>query len=134
MTLRFVVGIRHRARPRAMFRLPLMRTRRALREFPFISEQVPKEVVAPLRGSGGPYNFQTTGDCIASFSRAKLAFPAKALLFNSGSFGFRTHKCRISGSVGFAKGMPSGYKRYSFFIIHGHTGKGFTNIMGGCNR
>ncbi len=49
VTLRRVVGVRHRACARAVLRLPLMRAGRALGQFPFVAEQVLEEVVAPLR-------------------------------------------------------------------------------------
>jgi hypothetical protein len=54
MTLGRVVGIRNRADACATLRLPLMCTGRAPRQFPFVAEQVPEEVVAPLRWRGGP--------------------------------------------------------------------------------
>ena len=64
-----------------------MRTGRALRQFPFVAEQVLEEVVAPLRGRGGPGDFQAAGDRVGAFARAEAVLPAEALLLEAGRFG-----------------------------------------------
>ena len=56
-TFRRVVGMRHRFGARATLRRPLMRTSRALRQLPFVAEQVLEEVVAPLRRRHAPGDF-----------------------------------------------------------------------------
>src|SRR5580693_6938582 len=86
VTPRRVVGIGHCTGARASLRLPLVRTGRALRQLPFVAEQVPEEVVAPLRRRAGPGNLQAAGDRVATFAGAKAAAPAKALLLDAGSF------------------------------------------------
>ncbi|MGY4499848.1 hypothetical protein ACVWYH_003779 [Bradyrhizobium sp. GM24.11] len=43
---------------------PLVRTARALRQLPFVVEQVLEEIVAPLRRRGGPGHLDTAGDGI----------------------------------------------------------------------
>ena len=72
-----------------------MRTGRALRQFPFVAEQVPEEVVAPLRWRGGPNDLQAAGDRVIAFAGAEAALPAEALLLDAGGFGLRPHMGRI---------------------------------------
>src|SRR5665811_1011817 len=64
MLLRLVEGIRDRG-SRAL-RLPLLRTGRALFQLPFVAEQVPEKVVAPLRWRRGPDDFGATSDGIGA--------------------------------------------------------------------
>jgi hypothetical protein len=84
-----VVRMRHGAGAGAILRLPLMRAGRALGQFPFVAEQVLEEVVAPLRGRGGPGDFQAAGDRVAAFAGAKAVLPAQALLLEAGRFRLR---------------------------------------------
>ena len=113
-----------------MLRLPLMRTGRALGQFPFVAEQVPEEVVAPLRWRRGPDDFQAAGDRVPSFARAKFALPAEALLLDAGGFRLRPHQRRIAGAVGFAEGVTAGNQRDRFFVVHRHPAERFTNVPG----
>src|SRR5205807_3255127 len=84
-----VVGIRYRAGARAPLRSPLMCARRALRQLPFVAEQVLEVVVAPFRGRGGPRDFQAAGDRVTAFARAERAPPAEALLLDARRLGAR---------------------------------------------
>ena len=128
MTLRRVVGIRHRAGACAILRLPLMRTGRALRQFPFVAEQVPEEVVAPLRGRGGPGDFQAAGDRVAAFAGAEAALPAQALLLEAGRFRLRPHMGRRAGAVGLAEGVAAGDERHRLLVVHRHASEGLADI------
>ena len=128
VTLRRVVGIRHGTGARAMLRLPLMRTGRALRQFPFVAEQVPEEVVAPLRRRGGPGDFQAAADRVAAFAGAKAALPAQALLLDAGSFRLGPHMFRIAGAVGLAEGVTAGDERHRLFVVHRHAGEGLADV------
>ncbi len=83
--------MRHGAGAGAVLRLPLMRTGRALREFPLEAEQVLEVVVAPLRGRRGPGDFQAAGDRVSAPAGAKFVCPAKALLGEVGRFGIQLH-------------------------------------------
>src|SRR5437016_13346490 len=103
MMLRGVVRIRHRAVACAILRSPLMRPGRALGQFPFVTEQVGEEVVAPLRRRRGPNDFQAAADRVIPFARSKLALPAQALLLDTGGFRLGAHIGRIAGSVRFAE-------------------------------
>src|SRR5258707_13615274 len=100
-----VVRIRHRTGACAMLRFPLMRTGRALGQFPFVAEQVPEEVVAPLRWRRRPDDFQAAADRVAPFTRAKFAIPAEALLLDAGGFRLWAHQRHIAIAMGFADGV-----------------------------
>src|SRR5271157_1436207 len=98
----------HSTGARVTLRLPLLRAGRALCQFPFVAEQVPQEVVAPLRGRGGPDDFQAAGDGVAAFARAIAALPAQALLLKTSGFRLRSHLGRRAGAVGLAEGVAAG--------------------------
>jgi len=78
-------------RPCVTLRLPLVRARRALRQLPFIAEEVDEEVIAPFCGRGGPDDFESAGDCVAALAGAKAVPPAKALLLDASRFGLGPH-------------------------------------------
>src|ERR1700688_3463540 len=118
--LRRIVGIRYCTGARVTLGLPLMRTGRALRQLPFVAEQVLEEVVAPLRRCAGPGDFQAAADRVTTFACAKAARPAKALLLDAGSLRLRPHECRIAGTVGFAERVTAGDERNRLFIVHRH--------------
>ena len=128
MPLGRVVRMRHGAGTGAVLRLPLVRTGRALRQFPFEAEQVPEEIVAPLRGRGGPGDFQAAGDRVAAFAGAEAAFPAEALLLDAGGFGLRPHMGRRAGAMGLAEGMAARDQGDGFFVIHRHAGKSLADV------
>src|SRR6266436_824334 len=67
-----------------MLRFPLMRTGRALGQFPFVAEQVPEEVVAPLGWRRGPDDFQAAADRVTAFATAIGVLPAEALRLDGG--------------------------------------------------
>ena len=106
-----------------------MRTGRALRQLPFVAEQVPEEIVAPLRWRGGPGYFEAAADCVAAFTGAKAALPAEALLLDAGSFRRWTHQCRITRTMGFAEGVTTGDQRYCLFVVHRHARESFADIL-----
>src|SRR5438270_14020435 len=105
-----------------------MRSRRTLRQFPFVAEQVSEEIVAPLRRRGGPSDFQAATDRVTSFARFKFALPAEALLFNAGGFRLGTHIARIACAVGLAEGVTAGNQRNRLLIIHCHAGEGLPDV------
>src|SRR5271168_1426702 len=106
MLLRLVKGVRNR-RFRA-FRLPLFRAGRALRQFPFVLEQVVEEVIAPLRRRLRPGDFRAAGDGVSADAGAVLALPAEALILDGGAFRLRTDERRIARAVGLAEGVAAG--------------------------
>ncbi len=121
---------RHRSGARATLRRPLMRTSRALRQLPFVAEQVLEEVVAPLRRRRGPGDFQTAGDRIIALARAKAALPAEALLLDGGRFRLGTHMGRRAGAVGLAEGVTASNERHRLFVVHRHASKSLADILG----
>src|SRR5271165_6223273 len=106
-----IVRIRHRTIASAIFRSPLMRTSRTLRQFPFVAEQVLEEVVAPLRRRLGPNDFQATADRVIAFARLEFALPAEALLLDGRGFRLWAHIGRRASAVGLAERMPAGNQR-----------------------
>src|ERR1035441_4548888 len=118
----------HGAGTGAILRRPLMGTGGALREFPFEAEQVPEEVGAPLRGRGGPGDFQAAGDRVAAFTRAKATLPAQALLLEAGRFGLGPHMGRRASAVGLAEGVAASNERHRLLVIHRHAGEGLADV------
>jgi hypothetical protein len=80
------VGIGHRAFACAIFRRPLMRTRRTLGQFPFEVEQIIEKVVTPLGRCLGPNNFQAAADGVSTKAFSEFILPAEALQFDFGAF------------------------------------------------
>src|SRR5207249_1015016 len=134
VTLSRVASIRNRAGACATLRFPLMRAGRALRQLPFVAEQVLEVVVAPLRGRGGPGDLQAAGDRVTPLARAEAALPAEALLLDAGRFGLRPHIGLRAGAVGFAKGVTTGDERNRLFVVHGHASESLADIPGRCDR
>ncbi|MNV67222.1 hypothetical protein D3C71_1600120 [compost metagenome] len=100
----------------------------ALGQLPFKTEQVFKEVVAPLGGCGGPGHFQAAGDGVATKAAAVLADPAQALVFDATGFGLAAYQRGITCAVRLAEGVAAGDERHGFFIIHSHARKGVTDV------
>ena len=126
--LRRVVGMRHRAASAPFFGIHWLRTGRALRQFPFVAEQVFEEVVAPLRGRAGPGDFQAAGDRVSAFAGAEAVLPAQALLLEAGRFRIRPHVGRRAGAVGLAEGMAAGDERHRFLVVHRHARERLADI------
>ncbi|MNL04325.1 hypothetical protein D3C87_1248930 [compost metagenome] len=128
------MGIRNGAGASAVFRLPLVGPRRALGQFPFVTEQVLQVVVAPLGWRGRPGHFQAAGDGVATFTGTERALPAQALQFEAGGFGLRSDMVDSTGTVGFAEGVTARDQRDGFLVVHGHARKGFTDVLAGGDR
>src|ERR1700683_5034496 len=129
MALGGVVRVRHRSVAGAIFRRPLMRTSRALRQLPFVAEQVGEEVVAPPRRRRGPGDFQTTADRVTTMTFAKLILPPETLVLNVGAFWFVAHI--VSGNAGtvrFAEGVTARNERNGLLVVHRHTGERLPDI------
>src|SRR5882724_9698051 len=113
--------IRHRAVARAVLRRPLMRTRWTLGQFPFETEQVGEEIVAPLGRRLGPSDFQAAADGVSTKTFTEFILPPEALVVDVGTFWFGAHVVSGNGSaVGLPEGMPTGNQCNRFFVVHGH--------------
>ncbi|MGY4437811.1 hypothetical protein ACVW04_000593 [Bradyrhizobium sp. LM2.3] len=132
MLLGLVESVRN-DRLRALGR-PLLRTRRALRQFPFVLEQVLEEVVAPLRRRRRPCHLETAGDGITADARSVLALPAEALILERARFRLRSDQRRIASTMGLAEGMATGDQRDGFLVIHRHAEEGLADVLGRGDR
>ena len=123
------MGIGHGVLRHRFLGRPLMRTGRALGQFPLELEQNVEIIVVPLNGVGGPRTLNAAADGVDLDAAAKAAVPAQALLLQGGSFRFRTHILfGVGGAMALAKGVATRHQRHRFFVIHGHAGKGFTDV------
>src|SRR5215831_13070396 len=77
---------------RGAFRLPLIGAGWALRQLPFIVEQVLEEMIAPLGRRLRPGDLRAAGDGIGAEARAILALPSEALILDEGAFRGRAHQ------------------------------------------
>ena len=107
---------------------------RALRQLPFVLEQVPEVVVAPLRRRRRPGHFQGTGDRVGPHSGAYLALPAETLLRQGCSLRLGTDHRRIAHPVALAEGVSAGDQRDRLFVVHRHAGEGLANVDGRRHR
>src|SRR5256885_6728970 len=114
--------------------MPPSASKKTLRQFPFVAEQVLEEVVAPLRGPGGPRDLQAAGDRVTALARAEAALPAEALLLDAGRFGLRPHMGLRAGTVGLAERVAAGNQRDGFFVVHRHASEGLADIPGRRDR
>jgi hypothetical protein len=103
---------------------------RALRQLPFVAEQVFEEIIAPSGRRSGPRDFEAAGDGISGRASAERALPAEALRLDATTFGIRADMRRGAGTVGFSEGMATRDQRDRFLVIHSHAGKGLANVAG----
>src|ERR1700693_2658490 len=106
-----------------------MRTRRALRQFPIVAEQVREEVIAPLRRRRGPNDFQAAADSVTTKTFAKFILPSETLILDVGTFWLGAYILSGNGSaVGFAEGVTAGDERNGFLVIHRHARESLSDI------
>ena len=106
-----------------------MRAGWALRQFPFVAEQVFKES-----------NCSTlSASCVQVTSRPlvivspplpvpKLFFQPRPCASSPAASGSAPTWVAGRGAVGLAEGMTAGDERHGFFVVHGHAREGFANI------
>ncbi len=126
--------MRDRARTGAVLRLPLMGTGRALRQLPFVAEEVFEEAVAPLRGRGGPGDFQAAGDRVAPLAGAEAVLPAEPLLLQARRFRLGRDVGRGACAVRLAEGVAAGDQGDGLLVVHRHATEGVADIVGGRDR
>ena len=130
-----IVSIRNRSCARAALRLPLMSTRRALREFPLETKQVLEVVVAPLSRSCGPSTLKTARNGVNTSARAEGVIPTGALLFDACSRWLKANILRrVRSTVGLTKGMTTRDQSNGLFIVHRHSAERFANIASRLKR
>src|SRR6202451_943197 len=113
------------------FAAPFVSAGGALREFPFIAEQIVEVVVVPLGRVAGPRAFQSAGDRVGAFAAAKGIYPAEALRLDAGPLGFGTYICaRFGSAVGFAKGVSTGDESNRLLVIHCHSTECLADVLG----
>ena len=107
---------------------------RALRQLPFVFEQVLEEVVAPLGRRLRPGDFRAAGDGVGADARAVLALPAEALILERAAFRLRPDQRRIAGAVGLAEGVAAGDQRDGLLVVHRHAEERFADVLGRRDR
>src|SRR5262245_13249108 len=128
MPLRLIEGVRDRGV--RTLRLPLLNARRALRQLPFVFEQVLEEQVAPLGWRLRPGDLRTAGDGIRAETGAMFALPAKALILDGATFRFRTDQRWITCAVGLAEAVATRDQRDGLFVVHGHAEESLADVLG----
>src|SRR5450830_728012 len=118
-----------------MLRFPLMRTGRDLGQFPFVAEQVPKEVVAPLRWRRGPDDFQAAADRVTAFAASIGVFLAEPLLLDGGAFWDEADiLARIGSAVRLAERVSAGDERNGLLVVHRHARERLADVPRGSDR
>src|SRR5690606_3297458 len=87
---------------------PLVSTGRRLGQFPLEVEEELEEVVAPLRRSAGPGDFQTGSDGVGALAAAEAVGPAQALHLQVRRFRVRPDMAGRAGTMSLANGMAAG--------------------------
>ena len=128
------MGVRNRAGAGATLRSPLIRAGRALRQLPFVAEQVLEEVVAPLGRRGGPGDLDAAGDRVAALAAAIAAHPAETLRLDG-------HRLRLATNVGgraravcLAERVSARNQRDGLFVVHRHPAERLSNVSRRGNR
>ena len=130
-----VVGIRHGTLCRCVLVRPLLGAGGALRELPFIAEEVFQVVVVPLHRVRGPCALQAAADGIDAFSAAEAILPAQALLFDWCALGFGADiLARIGGAMSLAEGVSAGDEGNRLLVIHCHAKERLPDIPSRGNR
>src|SRR5581483_1645289 len=130
--LRGIVRIGNRPGTSALFWRPLVRAGRALRQLPFVVEQVTEEIVAPLRRRLCPGHFQAAADGVGALASSKRVLPAEPLLLDIAPLRFGSNI--LSGNrrtVSLAECVAAGNQRNRLLVMHRHTAKRFTDVPRG---
>ncbi len=109
---------------------PLLGTRRAGGQLPLIAKQVFEEVVAPLGRRLAPGHFRAATHGVVALAGAHRVAPAHALFGQACRFRVGTDFFRVARTVSLAEGVTTSDQRDGFLIVHGHTRKGFADVMG----
>ena len=132
MALGGVEGIGHIGR--RVLGDPLVGTRRALHEFPFVFEEVFQIRIAPLRGRLGPCDFESARDGIGTLAGFVGTFPAEALEFDGSGLGLGADIFCVAGAMAFSKGVAACDEGDGFLVVHRHAGEGLADVARGGER
>ena len=106
----------------------------AFGQVPVVSKQQVEIAHIPFDWVGGPGAFDPACGGMNANTAFKIVFPAEALLDDASPFRLCTDKLWITRTMCFAEGMATSHQGDSFFIVHGHTCKGFADIYTGTQR
>src|SRR6185503_11655087 len=95
--LRLVEGVRNRGL--AIPGFPLRHPGRALRQLPFVLEQVLEEVVAPLRRRLRPGDLRAARDGVRADAALVRALPAEALVLERAGLWLRADQRRVARAM-----------------------------------
>ena len=109
--------------------LPLERASGALHKFPLIAEQHIKIAIVPFDRVWRPCAFDAAGDRVIAMANTELALPPKPLFGDVAAFRLCTNHRRVTRTVALAKCVTASSQRNSFFVVHGHPGKCFTDVL-----
>ena len=107
---------------------PLVGSRWAFCQLPFIAQKHVEVAVVPGGGIGFPRAFNPAGGGVHAFAGAESIDPAQALFLDACALGLGAYQRGITCSVRFAKGVTTCYQGNRFFVVHGHACKGFAHI------
>ena len=129
MTAGGIMGVRHAGSGLLTLGDPLLCTGRALRQFPFVAEQVVEVVVIPNDRVGGPSTLDAAGDRMDALAAAEGVGPAEALLFKRRALWCGADiLAGIGSTMGLAEGVPAGHQRHRLLVVHRHPGKCLADV------
>ena len=126
--------VRHGSLRLGVLRRPLVCAGGALRQLPFIVEQVVEIAVVPLDRIVGPRALEPAADLVAGLAAAVAARPAEALMLDRGAFGLGALVFLLGGAVGLAEGVAAGDQRHRFLVVHRHAAEGLADVAGRRHR
>src|SRR5690554_1338912 len=115
-------------------RLPLPGTGRALLQLPFVAKQHLEEAHVELGRMRRPGTFKARGHGVGRLTLHVRVAPAQALFLYVSGLRLGAKGRGIAITMGFTNGVATGCQCRGFFVVHRHTGEGFTHLLGGFQR
>ena len=115
-------------------RLPLVCASRALGQLPVVTEQQVEITHVEFGRVGGPGALDAGSNGIGGLALHVGIDPAEALILYVCGFRLWPKRIRIAVTVRFTHGVATGGQCSGFFVVHGHTGEGFANLLAGLER
>ena len=113
---------------------PLVGARRALGEFPLVTEQQLEIAHVEHGRVGGPCTFDARRDRVGCLSAQVGVDPAEAHVLDVCGLGLDAQRAGIAVTVGLADGVATGRQGGGFLVIHGHAGEGLAHLCSGLQR